>query len=570
MAEAEAAFANETDRIDRSLQGVVSLVDLFHNGRLDADQDGKVKRTEVYAAIPSQSITGDRAAALAVVRQDFTQLRSVDSSDGERRDISSQDLKQLALFGNLKAMRMIADGKKLFPALDTNGDTRLERDEIKQAVSKLSDGASKRALNAMLNDFELVGGAGAKSISSEQIKEYVAKRLGRGDESKVDTVTRTFNERKARLAEAKHDTFSDRVPSRSVKGDAPKQGIVGDCWLVAATSSLCRKHPGAVEKMIHDNKNGTLTVKFPYKHEGKFLEATVAKPSDTELALYETTGKYGTYGAILEKALGSIFEKNPELKGKLTGVERDRGKGAPVHELLNASARPFAIELLTGEKAETIDLTQLSNEQLHRILKASWNSVATCDSDGQWPKRKGQSAGAIDGRAKGASGGFNSSFGLVSDTPRRAPEETPGQKPEREPDTTPERESEKPERESEKPPEREAEKSPDPAQPSDLISMFPGLPRPGSVQPGWESIDEDEDGKEDDKGSAHEFAILHYDEKRGIVTVRNPWGHGELVNRHGKPLDGVDDGKMRLTLTQFRRYFTRMSMSEKVIESALK
>jgi len=404
MGEQNAELKKETQAVDKALNGVFNVADIFQNTGIDQDKNGKIKRTEIYTGISSAEIKGDNAVALATMREQFPEIRGLDSTDGEKRDITTADLRKLAALGDLKAMKMIADGKTIFPTLDTNGDTKLSKKELEQAASSLDNGASKRAVQSMLKDFEIIGGKGAQTISAHQIKEYVAKRMTAPQEASIDKIAKEFGERKTRLDEANREPFADRVPFWSVKGEAPKQGIVGDCWLIAATSSLCQKDPWAVDKLMTDNKDGTITVKFPYVHEGKNLEATIAKPTDSELALYATTGKFGTYGAILEKALGTIMDKNPELKGKLTGVERDRGKGAPVQELLNGSKTPFAIELLTGEKAKTVDLNTLTPDQMHHILSWSWRSVATFDSDGNWPKQVGQRVNPIADLAKGATG----------------------------------------------------------------------------------------------------------------------------------------------------------------------
>jgi hypothetical protein len=71
------------------------------------------------------------------------------------------------------------------------------------------------------------------------------------------------------------------------------QGSNGDCYFLAALTSLAQRHPQKVVDMIKDNNNGTYTVKFAGK------PVTVASPTDTELGMYAGGG---SWVPIIEKA----------------------------------------------------------------------------------------------------------------------------------------------------------------------------------------------------------------------------------------------------------------------------
>lgn len=64
---------------------------------------------------------------------------------------------------------------------------------------------------------------------------------------------------------------------------------------------------------------------------------------------------------------------------------------------------------------------------------------------------------------------------------------------------------------------------------------------------------------EDGLAEQHAYSIVGYDEKEGIVTLRNPWGHGEPTHPDGTTFDGADDGVFRMTLRQFKRNFLLVS-----------
>ncbi len=644
---------------DTSLESASSALDARYNGLFnianlnfdffDQDKNGKIQRKEIFKAVSSDEVKGDDAVALATSRRNFKEIRDLEKGDGEKRDITKDDLKKLAEFGHLKAMKLIANGSPIFRALDTNGDDKLSKEELEQSLPKLKDGTTKKAVQAMLKDFEIIGGKGATEITATQVKEYVAKRMSEKEEGSVDKIATNFSETKKKLDESNRKTYSEDKPYWSVQGDAPKQGRVGDCWLIAAMSSMFEKDPRAVEKMIKDNGNGTLTVTFPYKYEGKELQATIPKPTDTELSLYASTGKFGTYGAIMEKALGKIMEERPELKEKLTGAARDRGKGVPVQELLNGSSTPFGIELLTGEPAKTLSIRELEEEELHFILSFSGKDASTCDADGDWPKRAGDyperghstirkielielvkprgtgsspgestktpvktedtrpgglnSPGSSDRSAKpdsqgkpieekkpsrpdGTGSGDNTNSPAVpskpdkpSDTDTDRSIDKPGSpdkpdKPSRpdrpdrpvKPDVVPDKpdkpsQPDKPDRpdKPDKPDKPDVVPEPRP-RPEIDFPLFP-KPRP------WQEIDEDEDEKEELRGiSAHEFSILKYDAERRVVTIRNPWGSGELTGPDGKAADGKDDGIMEMPLAEFVKYFRNVSFSQSVID----
>jgi hypothetical protein len=53
----------------------------------------------------------------------------------------------------------------------------------------------------------------------------------------------------------------------------------------------------------------------------------------------------------------------------------------------------------------------------------------------------------------------------------------------------------------------------------------------------------------------HQYTVLNYDPKTDQITLRNPWGGGELRDANGKPRDGKNDGVFTMSLTDFYARF---------------
>ncbi|MBX9689573.1 MAG: hypothetical protein K2X27_22880 [Candidatus Obscuribacterales bacterium] len=58
--------------------------------------------------------------------------------------------------------------------------------------------------------------------------------------------------------------------------------------------------------------------------------------------------------------------------------------------------------------------------------------------------------------------------------------------------------------------------------------------------------------------AGHAYSVVGYDPATRQVTLRNPWGSGE-VGGPGHPRDGHDDGQFTMSYEEFRRTFSRMS-----------
>ena len=63
--------------------------------------------------------------------------------------------------------------------------------------------------------------------------------------------------------------------------------------------------------------------------------------------------------------------------------------------------------------------------------------------------------------------------------------------------------------------------------------------------------------------SCHTYSILGYDPDKKLVTLRNPYGEGAMLDVHtGEPLGEVDDGQFSLSLEQFKEYLESINFLE--------
>lgn len=58
----------------------------------------------------------------------------------------------------------------------------------------------------------------------------------------------------------------------------------------------------------------------------------------------------------------------------------------------------------------------------------------------------------------------------------------------------------------------------------------------------------------------HAHTLLGIDAEQGTVSVRNPWGHKEPTDEHGKPRDGKDDGIFEVSLQEYVADFGRIAL----------
>lgn len=162
-------------------------------------------------------------------------------------------------------------------------------------------------------------------------------------------------ERVRTIANVNHSLYGySEDPLKSIKPEAIRQGMVGDCFFLAALASVAATNPQIIPRMIKTNEDSTYTITFPGLRNQPIK---VAPPTVIELALYARLSACGIWPALLEKAYGTYqaeFMKHPSL----VAAENTAG----------AEHMSEAFQLLTGQNGKSLFLHNISHSHLSNIL----------------------------------------------------------------------------------------------------------------------------------------------------------------------------------------------------------
>lgn len=148
-------------------------------------------------------------------------------------------------------------------------------------------------------------------------------------------------------------------PVENIRIEAVRQGIVGDCFFLAAVASVAVACPEMIPRMIKQLDDGSFEVTFPGDRDYPIV---VDAPTSVELALYAKSSQFGIWPAVLEKAYGQY----------LISTEQRQKTDIPA-DATHAAAHTYeAFDLLTGQTGHWEFLPNTDDDKLKGILRAAF------------------------------------------------------------------------------------------------------------------------------------------------------------------------------------------------------
>jgi hypothetical protein len=217
------------------------------------------------------------------------------------------------------------------PAWDENGDGRISRAEIDDAVADGSvrgdEAASLAVLKIALRKSSL------KDCSSSP--DRLRKELSPGLDCE-----RAFSSYCSRIRNTSRVLFRGDPAAGTFN-----QGALSDCFLLAGTAAILQRDPGVLHRMIREAERGRYVVDF--RGTGP---VDVKAPTDAEIAYAAVDRQGGIWPVVLEKACAAA-------KARARGMRQDE-KQDGMNPISGGGSAASAIRLLTGRVAAVINLRE--------------------------------------------------------------------------------------------------------------------------------------------------------------------------------------------------------------------
>lgn len=185
--------------------------------------------------------------------------------------------------------------------------------------------------------------------------------------------------------------FADKNPAASIKPDAVFQGGTGDCYFLAALSSVAATKPELIQNAVTERENGSFDVHFA----GLPTTIRTTGPNPIEQIVYAHGSTHGAWCSLLEKAYGThANDSKPLEKRSFDPSDGAGGGGYPDR----------AISDITGHQASTYQTADFAKGQLIATLEQAYSqhraSCASSDSKNPPPGIIGNHAYGIIGFTK--------------------------------------------------------------------------------------------------------------------------------------------------------------------------
>ncbi|MBX9571150.1 MAG: hypothetical protein K2X77_19795 [Candidatus Obscuribacterales bacterium] len=266
------------------------------------------------------------------------------------------------------SFREIPDAfEEAFPWLDKNDDKRVTKDEIDSIISSTFYGADDPQLMQILkvyyDQLSSLNVDGTEGISRDDM-DVLWYFNGQGRMKELsDAITESLVHSRWLIEDRNTRLYGDG--RANIVPDGVIQRYGNDSPFMAALASLAQSNPAAIEQMIESDGNG-YTVRFP----GHAEPIEVSSPTISELVIYNQGGRHGTWGLVLEKAFGKVFDPNAL---------------SPADGASLCTSTRQALEILTGNSTINCSAILNSESSMHNNLtnafQNGWPAVAYAYED---------------------------------------------------------------------------------------------------------------------------------------------------------------------------------------------
>lgn len=185
-------------------------------------------------------------------------------------------------------------------------------------------------------------------------------------------------------------TFREYSGTISADGISPNdvgQGALGDCYFMAALSSIAQQHPDVIWNAIEDNGDGTYTVTF--HQDGKPVQVTVdsdfpvredSNGNATDILAYARTGSRADelWPMIMEKAYAQLDGNSyARIEGGWPGDAVELITGKPVQRLDLDASTPAETQTRLNDLQDRLNAGE--------YLTVSTRSTGPFENKGMWP-----------------------------------------------------------------------------------------------------------------------------------------------------------------------------------------
>lgn len=207
-----------------------------------------------------------------------------------------------------------------FARWDTDSDGWLSLPELNEHLANPAlqgdDAAALSALHHKIADLEELSndevGDENDGVTVADLRAYEQGRAATPDPSVASVeaehaagqraVTAAAQVRAAHGGEHATANSNELFPNGLPSLDALRQGMLGDCYFLAALGGMISRDPSSVVRMIRRNLDGNAVTSYTVAFQGEIGTQTVAPPTDGEIARYSSSGVDGLWLPVIEKA----------------------------------------------------------------------------------------------------------------------------------------------------------------------------------------------------------------------------------------------------------------------------